>query len=539
MAREPSFATCRRRLHAGINRFDEAAVRERKACLERLASAPVSPGPAALQLMQDLLFTLAHPADPRTLALAGRLLRHLTRILQPHRLTGGKAFVNSGLPFSRIVGRFSHDALRHLMAQYRQVRVQWHTLDGAPSDLRALLVHTLPAFERTDIAESESAQSLLDELGVPPGRRLPWLVSETSKLDATPSIKDHLFEQLGVYVDLIPRSTGFTQGYNRLPVDDYFFQSERLRHFDVRALIERPLPAADTLSAEDQDQVIRVVRNALALLARETDPATYLDPGSLRAFTVERGLRLVYYTMTPDRQLPYESYVGYTVFRNGLPMAYGGAWIFGDRALFGINIFPAFRGGESAYVMAQLLRGYRHLFRVAHIEVDPYQFGLDNPEGIATGAFWFYYRFGFRPQDKDLRKLADDTYKRMQEDASYTCPVRILEAFTGSPLALSLGKARTPPLLILLDRMSRMIRTRFRGDRVAAVTACRQELMSRLGRNRTLTGMEQVIFDEMALWACTSKLFSADDLRLWPTIVRNRIRDVYAYQASLRRLMNR
>ncbi|MBK9983286.1 MAG: hypothetical protein IPP15_12935 [Saprospiraceae bacterium] len=56
-----------------------------------------------------------------------------------------------------------------------------------------------------------------------------------------------------------------------------------------------------------------------------------------------------------------------------------------------------FRNGESAFILAQLLRVYKHVFKLSYFEVEPYQFGLDNPEGIASGAFWFYYRFGFRP----------------------------------------------------------------------------------------------------------------------------------------------
>jgi len=539
MAREPSLTNCRRRLHAGINRFDAAAVKERKACLQRLADAPVTPGAATLQLMQDLLFTIAHPSDPQALGLAERVLRHLTRRLRLHPRIGSKVFANSGLPFSRIVGRFSHDALRHLMAQARQVRVQWHSLDGTPAELRTLLQHTLPAFERTDVSSPSSALSLLDELGVPSDKRLPWLVSETSKLDETPSIKDHLFDQLGVYVDIIPRLPAFTLGYNRLPVGSSSFVAARLRDFDVRSVVDRSLPAPDVIPADEMPNVIRVIRNALALLARETDPATYLDPGSLRAYSLDRGLRLVFYTMTPDRQLPYESYVGYTAFRNGLPVAYGGSWIFGDRALFGLNIFPAYRGGESAWIMAQLLRGYRQLFRVRHFEVDPYQFGLDNPEGIATGAFWFYYRFGFRPLDKKIRRLADDTYARMKSESTYTCPVRVLESFTASPLALAFGHAETPPLLAILDRLSHMIRTRFRGDRVAAVTTCREDLLERMGHRRIPKTIDPDVFDEMALWASAYRLNTAKHLREWPAVMRNRVRDVYAYQASLRKLLAR
>src|SRR5690606_9249135 len=180
-----------------------------------------------------------------------------------------------------------------------------------------------------------------------------------------------------LYVSLIPLRDTFTLAYNRIPAGALFYHADRLRRVDARDLADTAMPHAEELSDVERDGLIRVIRNAMALLARETDPSTYLDPGSLRVYRLERGLAIAFFTMHAERQLPYESYVGYTVFKNGLPVSYGGAWIFGDRAQFGINIFPPYRGGESAYIMGQLLRGYRQLFRIQHVEIDPYQFGLD------------------------------------------------------------------------------------------------------------------------------------------------------------------
>ena len=140
-----------------------------------------------------------------------------------------------------------------------------------------------------------------------------------------------------------------------------------------------------------------VVKNSMAITARETDPTTYMDAGSLKVYHLERGVSIATYSMIPSRQLPLESYIGYTAFKNGFPVAYGGFWVFGDRSNFGINIFESYRSGESGFVMIQLLRVFRQVFHIKTFEVEPYQFGLDNPEGIVSGAFWFYYRFGFRP----------------------------------------------------------------------------------------------------------------------------------------------
>ena len=48
----------------------------------------------------------------------------------------------------------------------------------------------------------------------------------------------------------------------------------------------------------------------------------------------------------------------------------------------------------------------RHLFGSDACSIDPYQLGHGNEEGLASGAWWFYYKLGFRPLDPDIRKLA-------------------------------------------------------------------------------------------------------------------------------------
>jgi hypothetical protein len=177
------------------------------------------------------------------------------------------------------------------------------------------------------------------------------------------------------------------------------------------ALMNQPLPPPRRLGADARAELVRVLRNTMALTSRETDPATYLDARALRVYALERGLAVALFGMTPERQLPLESYVGFTLFKNGLPVAYGGAWVMGERAAFGMNIFEPFRGGESGFMMCQVLRAYRQAFKVRYFEVDAHQFGLDNPDGIASGAFWFYYRHGFRPLSAPLQRLA------LQEEA--------------------------------------------------------------------------------------------------------------------------
>ncbi len=76
--------------------------------------------------------------------------------------------------------------------------------------------------------------------------------------------------------------------------------------------------------------------------------------------------------------------------KNGVPVGYGGGWPFLATCRTGTNVFAPFRGGESSWLFAQVLRAYRQHFGVKRFVVEPYQFGAGNREGLLSGAFWFY-----------------------------------------------------------------------------------------------------------------------------------------------------
>jgi hypothetical protein len=239
--------------------------------------------------------------------------------------------------------------------------------------------------------------------------------------------------------------------------------------------------------------------------------------------------------MVPARQLPFESYVGFMLFKNGMPAAYGGSWVFGARADFGMNIFEPYRGGESGFMMCQVLRVYRQAFAVRYFEVDAHQFGLDNPDGIASGAFWFYYRHGFRPVDPALARRAERESRRLAATPGARSSVQTLQAFTGSSVALAFAHGPAP--LALADataRITALIARRHAGDRQAAERGALARLASRgielrVGRE---PGAARVA-SEMALLAEALRVQDAGALACLPRLVRLKPRDLFGYQRAL------
>ena len=72
----------------------------------------------------------------------------------------------------------------------------------------------------------------------------------------------------------------------------------------------------------------------------------------------------------------------------------------------GFNTFYAYRDGETAWIYAPSASCLTRQLGVKCISVYPYQIGQDNEEALASGAFWFYRKLGFRPVKPQLERLA-------------------------------------------------------------------------------------------------------------------------------------
>jgi len=248
-----------------------------------------------------------------------------------------------------------------------------------------------------------------------------------------------------------------------------------------------------------QEQLVNIARTTLVYLFRETDPFSFAAPHAVKLFELENGFSIALYSMKPGHRLSLESYIGYLVFKNGLPVAYGGGWIFGERCQFGINILEPFRGAASAEILCQLIRTYHQYFGAKRFVVKPYQFGHHNKEALLSGAFWFYYKQGFRPEEENLQQLAETEWKIKKEDKLYRSPGAILKKFTGSDLILSLSANAVPVFdaAKLSLAVTAHINTRYNGNRELAIQHGERQAKKDLGI-RSLKGWNH---QEKKSWA--------------------------------------
>jgi len=503
---------------------------ERTALLRAAASRPIRAATALREWHELLLFVLGHPRDQVEWDLASDAVQRVAALAGEWRETSPRpyeALLNSGIAGAPVEGNFSLTLVRWLLQQWPDGVVLMQVdapLDEVRDILRTLVLPVEQELVDWDFADGEAL--LTSVFGSTSSCWLPRLVALLDALPANERVRAHLFARLRLYVRVIGSGTScdvMSALAHMRAVNDRrcFHPTGMQRGADVPALMALPPVRAQRLGAVASQRRIDSARTVLATMGRETDPVTHASAVSL--FDMGRGLTIALYALAPSHRLAFDSYVGFMAFRNGAPLAYGGAWIFPGRSKIGINIFPAQRGGESAWFFAQLLRLYHTEFDVDRFEAENYQLGYGNPEGLRSGAYWFYYRLGFRPMTAPLQQLAAREFDRLASRTGYQVPKVVLGELVEAGLELTLRTASGPVLdtAVLTEAVQQHIVRRYAGDRVRAMSAA-------LRRIRTVLRdvLHDVDVDQHALHLWALPLDLVDDLESWSPGERKKLAQI-------------
>ncbi|HTT10990.1 MAG TPA: hypothetical protein VMG60_08890 [Burkholderiaceae bacterium] len=207
---------------------------------------------------------------------------------------------------------------------------------------------------------------------------------------------------------------------------------------DVRAAILQPLDSVQLLSRGAAARVLDVWRAALWSRTRTTlhVERPNLDECYLGDFGA--GLQMAAIGIESAARGVLEPSFGYLLMANGVPIGYGGFTPLFAQVNTGINVFPEFRGSEAAFAFEQALRLMHTLTGCVRFLVNPYQFGAGNDEALQSGAYWFYYRLGFRSAQSGVRRLAQREFERLQADRRYRVPIAVLRRLAACDLHLDL-----------------------------------------------------------------------------------------------------
>jgi len=211
-----------------------------------------------------------------------------------------------------------------------------------------------------------------------------------------------------------------------------------------------------------------------------------------------------------------------------MPIGYGGFTTLFAQVNTGINVFPEFRGSEAAYAFEQALRVMHALTGNARFVVNPYQFGAGNDEALQSGAYWFYYRLGFRSAQAPVRALAEKEFARLRADRRYRVPIATLRKLAACDIHLDLTDDAgekffdEPRLEALGAGITAAIAREGAASRAEALASMEKRLAGLLGiRLADLSAVERRGFAQFA-----PILTQVADLAAWPKADREALRRI-------------
>jgi hypothetical protein len=270
--------------------------------------------------------------------------------------------------------------------------------------------------------------------------------------------------------------SGAPLSYRRAPL--------RRERPDLRVELGRAPRGIRRLPARRGEQIVDLARGAMATRARALEAFSYANARDAWLIDDGDGLAYALSGVIAERRHTVAAIYGGLTLRNGVPIGYLQVDVVGRTAALSFNTFDTFRGGEAAFTFARLLAALRHAFGATSFSIEPYQLGQGNEEGIASGAWWFYYKLGFRPRDPATLKLARAELERMRRNRRHRSSAATLRALASQHVFFDLDPVRShplPPLATLGMRVGNFLSQRAGGDRERALRECASEALQQCG----------------------------------------------------------
>lgn len=457
----------------------------RKLQLLRLLARATLRSAAQVERLHELLcFLRAYPDDARVLAQVEAMLARFARRadLQSHRAAlahTGIAGTDTGYPFFHPTATW---LARRWPALLRLDRSDAVAADNIARAL-PLLVTAFEAAALRDLALPGYAA--LDRVR----GRTPdavFLIERVAALPGDAFTREAFYDDINPSCTLAAGADTPARTREKLAGARIVWQTGPLRHGrpDVRREIARAPRALRSLPSRKAQAAIDLARGAMVARQRDLDAFAYGDARDAWFVDDGDGYAFVVNGVERERRAPLAAIYGGLMLRNGVPIGYLQADLVGRSAALSFNTFETFRGGESAYVFARMLAMLHHAFGATSFTLDPYQLGQGNDEGIASGAWWFYFKLGFRPRAADARRIARAELARIERDPRHRSSETTLRALARRHLFFEVDPARPlplPPLPRIGLAVARLLDRVGGADREAALRECGRIALHRCG----------------------------------------------------------
>jgi hypothetical protein len=478
-------------LERSRDHYGEGSAEAKLALLHRLERAELRSARAVFRLHEVLCFLRAYPDDARVLAQVERMLVRFAA--RPDLKRQREALTDSGIAGTAIRYRFFWSTLRWFARRWPE-RI---AIDRSETEIADKLASALPLLvtwaEAAALKELDPpAFAAIDRLRAKGESDAAFFARRIEAMPGDAFTREAFHDAIEPTYELKPGpdTPARTRAKHAAAPSAYQHAPLARAHPDLREQLGRSYRGVRRASAREGEQLIELACGAMVTRSRDLDAFACGNARDVRLVDDGGGLGFVLIGVIPERRALVPATCGYLILHNGVPIGYGEAFVTGRSATMTFNIFATFRGGETAYTFARTLATVRHLFGAESFSLDPYQLGKGNDEAIASGAWWFYYKLGFRPLTADARRLMRKELERMRSDPAHRSPAATLRALAESHLLFDFDRSRTrvlPPVAELGLRIGDGLAARAKGERESVLAECSRETM-RLTGVRSLRG---------------------------------------------------
>jgi hypothetical protein len=486
---------------------------ERTLTLLQQLSARATRASALFALHEALLFFKAYPRSPAIRAFCEAELSCFHKRIEALDADQREMLAQTGIVGTQIYYSYDHAMAKWLMNRVgAKIEVDWEThgqQDTDPlSDYLPMLTFKAEG-DVFDVGEVSTRDFIETARGPSHATSAAWLVDSFDRAFAGP-VRDQIYNSMQ-----IPMSMELTaDGLSRTLWDDgspkklFIWEPDKARgRFDLVTEIRKPMKLGPPMPLARGRELLDLARGALLPRLRELYPATHGNPAEVYDVGMDRGVRMILWFMVPEFRLPLEAGWGLLILKNNVPIGYGAGGMLHDRSEIAINVFDTFRGGEAAWLYAQLARMLNSICHAPWLVTRRYQLGYENDEGLKSGSYWFYDKLGFRSVGPEIRTLADKERALIAKHKGYRSPRRVLKKLSAADAVLSLeGKPaeeyREFPLGPVGLSVTRAIAREFGGDRAELEARILKKVQRQLGLSyQGWSAAEKTAFAQMSLFA--------------------------------------
>lgn len=410
-------------------RFGAQAAREVEALLKRIQGARFRDPQELIELHETTLYLRAYPQNARVLKLADAILSSFGERLRGIDREPFEYADVSGISRTGLSTDFSYPFAKSLAERHgNNIRIDWDKYEH-PGRLGPVLARLIPeAFEDWAIAPHPDWRRWYEEAG----GSLPWLMA-----GVTPEVYDLLELPLRWEVG----DTNASRSRARIPRRDVFYHEGPLltrKDVSIEAGFDAPKIRATRLSRQRAQELLDGIVDASAVRYRELYGFLYPDTSGVYHADLGRGVDFYFFGVPRKWRLRRNYHCG-MYFKNGVPIGYVEMLAAGGRMEVGFNLYYTFRQGETAWLYARLMKLFHERYRVTTFVIDPYQLGHENDEAIESGAFWFYYKLGFRPESENAAKLAERQARKIAAQPGYRTRPAMLRKLATAAMVFNCG----------------------------------------------------------------------------------------------------